>query len=86
VYMLTTMVAAASCGLVPSAEAWKLHCSIERERRRAVLSADEVHRPVFMKCIEHFTRVGAKVGNPPWPEILAVKGLDDIVTWTRRNT
>jgi predicted nucleic acid-binding protein len=86
VYMLTVMLAAASCGRVTSAEAWKLHCSIERERRRAVLSPDEVHRPVFMKCVEHFSRVGAKVGNPPWPEILAVKGLDDIVIWTRKNT
>lgn len=86
VHMLTVMLAAASCGLVSSAEAWKLHCSIERERRRAVLTAEEVHRPVFMKCVEHFSRVGAKLGNPRWPGILAVKGLDDIVIWTRRNT
>ena len=86
VYMLTVMLAAASCGLVSPLEAWKLHCSIERERRRAVLTAEEVHRPVFIKCVEHFSRVGAKVGNLPWPGILAVKGLDDIVIWTRKNT
>lgn len=86
VYMLTVMLAAASCGLVSPPEAWKLHCSIERERRRAVLTPDDVHRPVFMKCVEHFSRVGSKLGNPPWPEILAVKGLDDIVIWTRKNT
>lgn len=86
VYMLTTVLAAASCGLITPAEAWRLHCSIERERKRAVLSAGESHRPVFMKCVEQFTRVGEKLGDRRWPEILAMKGLDDLVIWTRRNT
>lgn len=85
VYILTTILAAASCGLVSPEEAWKLHCSIERERRRAVLSAGESHKPVFMKCIEHFTRVGEKMGDRRWPDILAQSGLDDLVIWTRRN-
>ncbi len=85
VYILTTILAAASCGLVSPEEAWKLHCSIERERRRAVLSAGESHKPVFMKCIEHFTRVGEKLGDRCWPDILAQSGLDDLVIWTRRN-
>ena len=86
VYMLTTMLAAASCGLVTPPEAWKLHCSVERERRRAMLTAEECHRPVFMKCIEHIARVGEKRGHRRWPEILATKGLDDVVLWTRKNT
>jgi predicted nucleic acid-binding protein len=86
VYMLTIMLAAASCGLINPAEAWKLHCSIERERRRAVLTPEEVHKPVFMKCVDQLSRVNARQGNPRWPAILAVNGLDDIVIWTRRNT
>lgn len=86
VYMLATMLVAASCGLMTSAEAWKLHCSIERTRRRAVLTADECHRPVFMKCIEQFIRVGEKMGGRRWPDILARRGLDDLVLWTRKNT
>jgi predicted nucleic acid-binding protein len=86
VYMLTVILAAASCGLITPGEAWKLHYSIEQERRRAVLTAQDCHRPVFMHCIEHFTRVSEKRGNLHWPEILATKGLDDLVLWTRRKT
>jgi predicted nucleic acid-binding protein len=86
VYMLTTMLAAASCGLVTAAEAWKLHRAIERERRRAILTADECHKPVFMKCVENITRAGEKRGTSQWPEILALRGLDDVVLWTRHNT
>jgi predicted nucleic acid-binding protein len=85
VYMLTTMIAAASCGLIAKQEAWKLHCSIEQERRRAMLTAQDCHKPVFMECIERFARVGEKRGNLHWPEILAMKGLDDVVIWTRNN-
>ncbi|MCE5254194.1 MAG: hypothetical protein LLG45_08335 [Actinomycetia bacterium] len=32
--------------------------SIERERRRAALSAGESHGPMFMKCIDHFIWIG----------------------------
>ncbi|MBN1458939.1 MAG: hypothetical protein JXA57_05345 [Armatimonadetes bacterium] len=85
VYMLTTMIAAASCGLITSQEGWKLHCSIEQERRRAMLTAQDCHKPVFMECIKRFVRIGEKCGNPQWPEILATKGLDDVVIATRRS-
>jgi len=86
VYMLTTMIAAASCGLIAPQAAWKLHCSIEQTRRRAMLTADECHRSVFMKCIEQFVQVGEKMGDRRWPYILAKRGLDDLVLWTRKNT
>ena len=86
VYMLTAMIAAASHGLVTPEEAWRLHCSIEAERRRAILSAGDAHKPVFMACVSHFRRLTEKRGGPPWPEMLAVKGLDDLVVWVRKNT
>ena len=85
VYMLTAIIAASAAGLLAPDEAWKLHSSIERERRMAILSPDEVHRPVFMKCIEQFRRVAERQRNPEWPRILSLHGLDDLVIATRKS-
>lgn len=85
VYMLTAIIAAASSGLIAPTEAWNLHCSIERRRRMAVLSPDDAHKPVFMACINQLKKVDERQGNPEWPMILAVHGLDDVVVRTRRN-
>jgi predicted nucleic acid-binding protein len=86
VYMLTTIIAAASCGLITPTEAWQLHCSVKGGQRGAALTSDDCHKLVFMECIKRFARIGEKFGNPRWPEILAIKGLDDLVIWTRNNT
>jgi predicted nucleic acid-binding protein len=83
VYMLTAIVAAASCDLITRQEAWSLHCSIARAQKGSMLTAQDCHRPVFMDCVDRFVRIGEKRGNPRWPGILASKGLDDVIIWTR---
>ena len=85
-YMVTTVIAAASAGLIHPQEAWKLHCSIESGQHGAILTSDECHKPVFMQCVERFVQISEKRGNPLWPAILATKGLDDVVIATRRET
>lgn len=86
VYMLTAIIAAASCGLIPLQEAWKLHCSVAKGQKGTMLTAQDCHKPVFADCVSRFVRIGEKRGKLRWPEILATYGLDGVVIWKRNHT
>jgi predicted nucleic acid-binding protein len=85
VYMLTMMIAAAAHDLLTPKEAWAMHCTIESERRRAILTVEEVHRPAFLAAIDLFRRYHERIGSPKWPRLLAAPKLDGIVLYARKH-
>jgi predicted nucleic acid-binding protein len=84
-YMLEILLAAAAQGMLTRAEAWGLHCELERERRRAILMPDEVHRAAFDASIASFRKIWLNRGEPDWPKLLATPKLTDVIKVERRR-
>lgn len=86
--ILTMVIAASAQGLISPTDAWKLHCEIVVARGGfTILSADKVHRPVFMNSIEAVRKIWRDEGEPAWPLLLAWKrGLDNVILAVRNRS
>jgi hypothetical protein len=82
VYMVTFLAVAAGFGRIETADAWRIHETIEAERRRSILLP--AHKDVFKAAVEAFSKLEGKI--EPWPNVLSRgRTLDDLIILERRR-
>lgn len=86
--MLTINIAAAAEGLIGRTDAWNLHADVDAVRGggRSYLTGQSVHRRAFMASIDAFSKIMQERDPGPWPRILTLRGLDEVVLRVRHNT
>ena len=65
-----------------------MHAEVDAARGggRSYLTGQNVHRPAFMASVDAFHRIKGAHQPGPWPAILTLRGLDEVVLHVRRAT
>ena len=83
VYWTSMIIAAAAHGLITMKDAWNLHKSLSLTSSPGIISAHEVHKPIFEKSIAVVAQL-AKKYEYGWPQTLGSGKVDGLVERVRQ--
>ena len=79
VHSTSVLVAAMASRMIGADEAWDLHRRLVADDDPPILPPDDRFQDAFNRVAIAFRRVLERDDEPPWPRLLSVPGLDEII-------